>query len=99
MHLKHKLVEVWILRLLAKRTNAADRAQSFMLPAYSITDIQLGLPFEVFGNKAYGSINCSNLFDTTYILRGEDGNDHTLNTFSGFWGFGRTFTFRIKMNL
>ena len=83
----------------AKRTNAADRAQSFMLPAYSITDIQLGLPFEVFGNKAYGSINCSNLFDTTYILRGEDGNDHTLNTFSGFWGFGRTFTFRIKMNL
>ncbi len=83
----------------AKRTNAADRAQSFMLPAYSITDIQLGLPFEVFGNKAYGSINCSNLFNTTYILRGEDGNDHTLNTFSGFWGFGRTFTFRIKMSL
>ena len=40
-----------------------------------------------------------NLFDTTYIERGKDGANHDLATFRGYWGFGRTFSFGVRIVL
>jgi outer membrane receptor for ferrienterochelin and colicin len=83
----------------AIRNNPDDVQQSFRLPSYSITDMQIGLPFELFNKNAYASINCSNIFDIDYIIRGDDGATHTMETFSGFWGFGRTFSFRLNIGM
>ncbi|HPS25371.1 MAG TPA: TonB-dependent receptor, partial [Bacteroidales bacterium] len=32
--------------------------------------------------------NLNNLTNETYIERGKDGADHTLESFRGYWGFG-----------
>ncbi|MCM1177125.1 MAG: TonB-dependent receptor plug domain-containing protein [Clostridium sp.] len=41
----------------------------------------------------------SNLLDSMYIERGKDGATHGLDTFRGFWGFGRTFSFGLRLAL
>jgi len=33
-----------------------------------------------------------------HIIRGEDGLDHSSETFRGFWGFGRTFSFSLRIS-
>ena len=38
-----------------------------------------------------------NLLNTRYIERGKDGSNHDLETFRGFWGFGRTFSFGLRV--
>lgn len=48
----------------------------------------LGLTLFVTGN---------NLLDTVFIERGKDGASHDLETFRGFWGFGRTFSFGMRL--
>lgn len=40
-----------------------------------------------------------NLLNTSYIERGKDGADHSLESFRGFWGFGRTFSFGLRLGL
>ncbi len=49
----------------------------------------LGLTLFVTGN---------NLLDTVFIERGKDGASHDLETFRGFWGFGRTFSFGMRLS-
>lgn len=49
----------------------------------------LGLTLFVTGN---------NLLDTVFIERGKDGASHDLATFRGFWGFGRTFSFGMRLS-
>ncbi len=49
----------------------------------------LGLTLFVTGN---------NLLDTVFIERGKDGASHDLTTFRGFWGFGRTFSFGMRLS-
>ena len=44
-------------------------------------------------------VNGSNLLDTFYIERGQDGSGHDLETFRGFWGFGRNFNFGLRFSL
>jgi hypothetical protein len=41
----------------------------------------------------------SNLLDTMYIERGKDGSGHDLASFRGYWGFGRNFTFGLRVSL
>lgn len=76
-----------------------DKSQSYRLPSYSILDVHLGYSFELFNNNAYGSISCFNVLDKRYIVRGEDGKDHNLESFRGFWSFGRNFNFSIKISI
>ncbi len=40
-----------------------------------------------------------NLLNTSYIERGKDGVNHDLETFRGFWGIGRTFSFGMRIGL
>lgn len=82
----------------ALRTNPGDRSQAFKIPAYSILDLHFSYPFEIMDQSARFGLSCFNAFDSNHIIRGEDGAGHTLKTFSGFWGFGRTFSFSLRIN-
>lgn len=39
----------------------------------------------------------ANLLDTMYIERGKDGAGHDLASFRGYWGFGRNFSFGLRV--
>ena len=80
------------------RDDANDLSQPFQLPSYGIVNIYIGIPFSI--GKLYGNVqlNAYNVFDKTYIVNGEDGDEHNLETFRGFWSFGRNLSAGIKIN-
>ena len=69
------------------------------MPAYSLLDFHLGFSFKIGKLPAYANIGCNNVLNKEYIARGMDGQTHDLNSFTGFWGFGRTFNFGLSVNL
>lgn len=79
------------------RTDPNDREQPFRVPSWHSLDLHLGAPFEIGKVSFYGNISCFNALDHDYIIRGEDGKGHDLESFRGFWGFGRTFNFSLRM--
>ena len=85
------------------RTNANDRTQPYRIPNYHLVNMGINyLKYFRMGNKALGTtffFNLNNIFDVWYIERGKDGADHTLNTFTGYWGQGRNFNFGVKLSL
>ena len=42
-------------------------------------------------------LRADNLLNTSYIERGKDGSNHDLETFRGYWGFGRMFSFGLRI--
>ncbi|PLX10028.1 MAG: hypothetical protein C0598_11350, partial [Marinilabiliales bacterium] len=80
------------------RNIANDIQQPYEFPAYGVLNTYLTYPFKV-GNK-YGKIqfNAFNLLDKKYILDGEDGINHDLESFRGFWSFGRNLSFGLSFN-
>jgi len=80
------------------RNNENDRSQPFQFPSYSTLNIYLGIPFKFFSKTAQFQINGYNILNNRYIEWGDDGINHDLNTFSGFWSFGRTFDFMLRIN-
>jgi hypothetical protein len=74
----------------AKRTAAADRSQSYRIPASFVADVHASFPFTVGMLQAVFFFTCSNVFDAHYIERGDDGATHDLSSFRGFWSTGRT---------
>jgi outer membrane cobalamin receptor len=83
----------------SRRTNPDDNNQSFRIPAYSLLDIHFGYPFDFLNSKALFNISCYNVLNTENIIRGEDGLNHDDESFRGFWGFGRTFNFSLRLSL
>jgi hypothetical protein len=85
------------------RTNANDRTKPYQLPDYHLVNLGINyLKYFRVGNKAVGTtffLNVNNIFDEWYIERGKDGADHTLNTFTGYWGQGRNCAFGVKVSL
>ncbi len=77
---------------------STDRQQSFQLPSYHLVDVHFGYSYTLFNNQAFIGINAYNLFNTNYIMRGQDGANHNLDTFLGYWGFERTFNIQFKLN-
>jgi len=80
------------------RNNPEDKSQPYRIPDYAVADLHLGYNFIIAGLKSYASVSCFNLTGKESILRGEDGPDHRLDTFQGFWSPGRTFNFSIKLD-
>lgn len=80
------------------RSNPNDLSQAFQLPSYGIVNAYIGVPFSI--GKQYGrfQINAYNLLDKKYIVNGEDGIEHNLETFSGFWSLGRNLSFGFRFN-
>jgi len=82
----------------AGRTDPDDTSQSFQIPSYNILDLHLTYPFSLFKQPALFGISCFNVLNSDHIIRGEDGAGHDLDSFRGFWGFGRTFNFSLKVS-
>jgi len=80
------------------RTNPDDMSQPYRFPLYNTLNVYLGIPFQLFNTTALIQINAYNLLNSIHIEYGEDGPNHDLNTFQGFWSFGRTFDFMFKIN-
>ena len=84
------------------RTSADDRTPAYRIPAYHL----LGATVQWSGAipRADDSfcrltvfLTGSNLLDAMYIERGKDGKNHDLSTFAGYWGFGRNFSFGLRV--
>ena len=70
------------------RKNAGDRAYSYRLPDYHLLNATASYRERFGKSSATLFISINNILNSRYIERGRDGADHTLNTFTGFWGFG-----------
>ncbi len=85
------------------RTDAQDRTEPYKLPDYHLVNLSINyMRHFIVGNKALGVnlfFNLNNLFDEWYIERGKDGADHTIKTFTGYWGQGRNCAFGVKLTL
>jgi hypothetical protein len=80
------------------RTNPDDRTQPYEIPSYQVLDMYLGCPFRIGKVKANAELGCQNALNEKYITRGQDGYSHTIDDFTGFWGFGRTFYAGLKLD-
>ena len=80
------------------RTDPEDRAAPYRIPGYHLlgADISWSHDFPK-GISTVLFVNGSNLLDTFYIERGVDGTGHDLESFRGFWGFGRNFSLGLRV--
>ncbi len=84
-----------------ERQSASDKQHSYKLPSYSLVNMGVNwsptttINSRKFYINVYARVN--NLLNETYIERGKDGRDHTLATFSGFWGIGRNASIGVKI--
>lgn len=81
----------------AKRTNPADRSQSYRIPASFVADVHIRFPFKLSALDATLFVTCNNLFDAHYIERGDDGATHDLASFRGFWNIGRNMQAGVRI--
>lgn len=80
------------------RTDPEDSRQPYRIPAYQTVDVFLSCPFNIGKFRAQAEMNCYNILNNKYIVRGQDGNAHDADSFTGFWGFGRNFSFGLSIN-
>lgn len=80
------------------RNNPDDRNQPYQIPTYVTLDMHLGMPINILRENARFGISCYNVLNDIYIVRGQDGISHDLDSFAGFWSFGRTFNFTFSVN-
>jgi iron complex outermembrane recepter protein len=79
------------------RTNPDDRSQSYQIPSYQLLDLHVLCPFNVGKYKAEADLGCLNALNSKHIVRAQDGDSHTLDDLTGFWGFGRNFYVSVKL--
>ncbi len=82
----------------ALRTDPGDDLQPYRLPAYTIADVYLGYNFMVNNTSSQLQFSCQNIFNKITQVRGDDGSDHTIDTFTGFWSMGRNFNVSLKVS-
>lgn len=78
------------------RTNPADRVQPFRLPSYSIVDGFVSKAFSLKKSSLNLQLGCRNIFNVITPTRGEDSFPHTIDSFLGYWTFGRTADLSVR---
>ncbi|MDA3942386.1 MAG: TonB-dependent receptor [Bacteroidetes bacterium] len=78
------------------RQDETDRNQSYRIPPSTLINMHLSFNYPLNKQLVTLYVNCNNLLDDTYIIKGEDGTQHNLEDFRGFWSFGRTFDMGIR---
>lgn len=69
------------------------------LPTYYTFDANAGYSVKMGESvKATFSGNVDNLFDAVYIQTADDGTGHNWQTSYGFYGFGRTYSVKLKLD-
>jgi len=81
------------------RTDPSDRSESYRIPSYSLINANLAWSGSILGCEVTLYCNGSNLLDTLYVERSKDGAKHDRDTFTGYWGNGRSVTFGIRLTL
>ena len=86
------------------RTSADDRKPAYRIPSYHLLGATLQWSGNISRNRARNYyltvfLTGTNLLDTMYIERGKDGSGHDLDTFRGYWGFGRNFSLGVCFSL
>ena len=82
-----------------QRPAASDRSESYRIPSYSLINANLAWSGSILGCEVTLYCNGSNLLDTLYVERSKDGSKHDRDTFTGYWGNGRSVTFGIRLTL
>jgi hypothetical protein len=75
-----------------------DYPQSWKVPGAATVDLNASYKFKFAGLDAMISGNCQNLLNQLYIADATDGGDGTWQTARVFYGFGRTWTTKLKIN-
>ena len=70
------------------RSNPNDLSQPYQIPDYGVLNMYLNIPFKLRETSAQFQLNGYNVLNRQFIVTGEDGTDHTIDTFKGFWSFG-----------
>ncbi len=70
---------------------------AFRFPSYNLINLYLNIPVKLFSEYASLKLNVYNLLNEHYILMGEDGKNHDLDSFKGFWSFGRTASLSLRI--
>ncbi len=69
------------------------------IPSAGLIDLNASYSFKVGNNKAVIYGNVENVFDQKYIADAYDGGDHDWQSaYRVFYGFGRTYSIRLKLN-
>lgn len=73
--------------------------EPWKIPSYCTVDLNAGYSFDFGKVRATLSGNIDNLFDQEYIADAYDGNGSTWDTaYRVLYGFGRTYSVRLKFN-
>jgi len=78
------------------RTDETDRTQPYRFKPYSLLNLYANIPFSIGSKSANINLGFNNILNNHFITSGQDGADHTLNSFTGFWAEG--FTFNVKLS-
>ena len=78
------------------RTDETDRSQPYSFKPYSLLNLYANIPFSIGSKSANINLGFNNILNNHFITSGQDGADHTLNSFTGFWSEG--FTFNVKLS-
>ncbi len=78
------------------RTSETDRAQPYRFKPYSLLNVFVNVPFNVGNNHANLNLGFNNILNNHFITTGQDGANHTINSFTGFWSEGFTFNARLS---
>ncbi len=79
------------------RGNPEDQRQPCLLPAYHLVNLYANIPFDVAQKHGNLDLSVNNLLNNHFIIMGQDGADHSINTFRGFWDNGLTFVARLSI--
>ena len=71
---------------------------TWKVPGAATVDMYASYKFKLSGMDATISGTCQNILDQTYIADATDGGSGTWDTARVFYGFGRTWTARLKIN-
>lgn len=90
----------------ATRQDPNDRAQSYKLDGFGMTNGFVRFAFPVGTSTGTFTLNANNIFDVHYAQEGWDNaisdangdRNHGRDNFVGFWGWGRNFNFALKLN-
>ena len=92
---------IWFNKIYANfdpvnRQDPDDMTQPYRFPSYNILNIYVNTPFKIGDKTASLDLGFYNILNSHFIETGEDGVEHNLNTFKGFWASG--FSFNAKLS-
>jgi iron complex outermembrane receptor protein len=80
-----------------RRNRPDDRRQPYSFPAYHLVNASVSLPFHIDSLPVLVQLNGYNLLNQSYIETGQDGKNHQISDFRGFWSFGINFNLTLKI--